>query len=282
MKTNKRNLNNIRYIPYDNTFTLKDYCENYRTTLNEMVYEIQLNDEKIEVVFLERHFPHLIGLHHFIDKNSKNKLMKKRHNLVGQDAFDNMIFEDIILDDLKSTRGGTVWKNKRNKKRVLSIHLIPQIIRNSTLYLVDGSLKGDIKAKYVLKSNLNNTCYSLCIDEDLKLNICGTTYCCISNLIDDNKVISMINENKLKKLEVTRIIKKEFYSGKIHEVICKNHTILSDNPNVTITPVSVACLGELILNNCSFSAVYVESYGLYHIMHFRIDSSIIKVLSKYK
>lgn len=282
MKNSKRDLNNIKYIPYDNRFTLRDYCENYISTLDKMVYEIQLDDRIIEIVFLERHFPHLIGLQHFIDKNSRNKLMKKKHNLVGQDAFDNMISENIMLDDLKNSRGGTVWKNKRNKKRVLSIHLIPEIIRNSTLYLVDGNLKGNIKAKYILKSNLNNTCYSLCVDEDLKLNFYGTTYCCISNLIDDHKVASMIEEKQLKILHVKRIIKKELYSGKIHEVICKNHKILSDNPNTAFAPVSVACVGELILNNCSFSAVYIESQGLYHIMYFRIDTSIIKVLSKYK
>lgn len=79
------------------------------------------------------------------------------------------------------------------------MHLIPDTIRNSSLYLVDGVLKGEIKAKYILKSELDNTCYGLCIDEDLRLNIFDKTYCCISNLIDDNKVASMTEENKLKK-----------------------------------------------------------------------------------
>ena len=72
-----------------------------------------------------------------------------------------MICGNITLEDLKNSRGGSVWKNKRNKKRVLSMHLIPEMIRNSSLYLVDGTLKGSIKAKYILKSNLDNTCWGI-------------------------------------------------------------------------------------------------------------------------
>lgn len=37
----KRELNNIKYIPYDNSFTLKVYYENYVSTLNKIIYEIQ-------------------------------------------------------------------------------------------------------------------------------------------------------------------------------------------------------------------------------------------------
>lgn len=278
----RRDLNNIKYIPYDNSFTLKDYCENYNSTLNDMIYEIQFENENIQIIFLERHLPHIIGLHYYKDKNSENRLLRKGHNLFGQDGFNNMICGNITLEDLKNSRGGSVWKNKKNKKRVLSMHLIPEMIRNSSLYLVDGTLKGSIKAKYILKSNLDNTCYGLCIDEDIRLNVLGTTYCCISNLVDDNKVLTMIDENKLKKIPIIRIIKKEFYSGKIHEIVHKYHTILADNPTVTTVPVSVACVGELILNNCSFSSVYVESLGLYYITFFRIDSSVIRILAKYK
>ena len=42
----RRDLNNIKYIPYDNSFTLKDYCENYNSTLNDMIYEIQFENEE--------------------------------------------------------------------------------------------------------------------------------------------------------------------------------------------------------------------------------------------
>lgn len=90
-------------------------------------------------------------------------------------------------------------ENKRNKDRVLTMHLIPEIIRNSTLYLIDGNLKGKINAKYILYSRYNKKYYTLCIDEDIKLNRLGKNYCCISNLINDNHIISLVEEDKLKK-----------------------------------------------------------------------------------
>lgn len=62
---------------------------------------------------------------------------------------------------------------KKYEKKGVSMHLIPEIIRNSTLYLVDGEVKGKIKAKYILKSNLTNTMFALCLDEDIKLNRLG-------------------------------------------------------------------------------------------------------------
>lgn len=77
----RRDLNNIKYIPYDNSFTLKDYCENYNSTLNDMIYEIQFENENIQIIFLERHLPHIIGLHYYKDKNSENRLLRKGHNL---------------------------------------------------------------------------------------------------------------------------------------------------------------------------------------------------------
>lgn len=111
-----RELNNIKYIPYNEQFTLEDYCNNYIDTLNEMVYEIQTNSQNIDIVFLERHLPHIIGLHYYQDKNANNKLLTKHHNLIGQDGFDNMICGNITFNDLKHSRGGKVWKNKKNKK----------------------------------------------------------------------------------------------------------------------------------------------------------------------
>lgn len=281
-KRQPQNLNTIKYIPNENKYTLMDYAINYSKTLHEYIYELETDHGKIEIIFLERHLPHIIGLHHFSDKKSPNILLRNPHNLAGQDGFDNLIEGNITMQDLMNSRKGVIWKNIKNKKRVLSMHLIPDMIRNSTLYLVDGKLKGEIKAKYVLKSNLTNTCYSLCIDEDIRLNRLGTTYCCISNLIDDSMVIKNIESGHLKEISLKRIIKKGFYSGTIFEVLHKEHNIYQDNPMVTTVGASPACLGDLLLNNCSFTAVYVPTLGKYYVTYFRIDSSMIKVLTKYK
>ena len=210
MKKIKRDLNDIKTIPYNDTFSLKDFCENYAKTLDEKIYDIQTcDDQSIQIVFLERHLPHIIGLHHYQDKKHPNKLLRGIHNLSGQNGFDNMIEEAISFRDLQTSRNKSIWNNKKNKKRVLSMHLIPDIIRTSKLYLVDGNLKGKLNATHILESTLTNTCYSLCIEEDLKLNRFGTNYCCISNLIDDSIVKKKIEDGTLKEIKIKRILKKD-------------------------------------------------------------------------
>ena len=282
---NNRILNNIKYIPYDNSFSLIDFAENYVHTLDEKVFELQTVEGNIEIVFLKRHLPHIIGLHYFVDRKSKNQLLIKKYNLQGQKGFNNIYSGFITLEDLKSSQGGKIWKNKRNKDRVLTMHLIPEIIRNSTLYLIDGNLKGKINAKYILYSRYNKKYYTLCIDEDIKLNRLGKNYCCISNLINDNHIISLIEEDKLKKIEIKRVIKKDYYNSynnPMLEIIHRKHVISSNNPGVNTIPVSVACVGELLLNDCVFSAVYVESVGMYYITYFSVDISVLRIISKYK
>lgn len=48
---NKRDLNQIKYISYDNSFSLIDYSKNYTKTLHEKVFEIQRNTEVINLIF---------------------------------------------------------------------------------------------------------------------------------------------------------------------------------------------------------------------------------------
>ena len=48
---NNRILNNIKYIPYDNSFSLIDFAENYVHTLDEKVFELQTVEGNIEIVF---------------------------------------------------------------------------------------------------------------------------------------------------------------------------------------------------------------------------------------
>ena len=277
---NKRDLNQIKYIPYDNSFSLIDYSENYTKTLHEKVFEIQCDTEVINLIFLERHLPHIMGLHHFADKKSKNKLLRKDHNLVGQDGFDNLIDGSITLDDLRFSRNGKIWGNRRNRRRVLSIHLLPDIIRNSTLYLVDGNLKGDIKAKYILKSDIDNIMFALCLDEDIKLNTLEKKYCCISNLVDDNIIKKKIENNELQQIKVKRIIKREYYSNQILEVVNKEHMIPYGTENVFTKEVSIACIGELLLNDCNFSSVLVQERGYHILSYFYFDKKIIRLLDK--
>lgn len=277
---NKRDLNQIKYVPYDNSFSLIDYAKNYTKTLHEKIFEIQCDTEVINLIFLERHLPHIMGLHHFIDKKSKNSLLRKTHNLIGQDGFDNLIDGSITLDDLRFSRNGKIWTNKKNRRRILSIHLLPDIIRNSTLYLVDGSLKGSINAKYILKSNIDNIMFALCLDEDIKLNTLEKKYCCISNLIDDSIIEKKIENNELKQIKVKRIIKREYYSNQILEVINKEHMIPYGTINVFTKEVSVACIGELLLNDCNFSSVLVQERGSHILSYFYFDKKIVRLLDK--
>jgi len=117
------------------------------------------------------------------------------------------------------------------------------------------------------------------------LNRLGKNYCCISNLINDNHIISLIEEDKLKKIEIKRVIKKDYYNSynnPMLEIIHRKHVISSNNPGVNTIPVSVACVGELLLNDCVFSAVYVESVGMYYITYFSVDISVLRIISKYK
>lgn len=276
----KRDLNQIKYIPYDNSFSLMDYTLNFNKTLHEKIFEIECETETINLIFLERHLPHIIGLHHFIDKNSDNILLRKKHNLVGQDGFDNMIDGAITLSDLQKSRNGHIWKDKKLRKRILSMHLIPEIIRNSTLYLVDGEVKGDIKAKYILKSSLTNTMFALCLDEDIKLNRLGKNYCCISNLINDSIIKKKIENGDLKSIPVKRIIKKDFYSGQILEVTHKKIPIPLGTPNVCTLEVSIACIGQLLLNDCNFSSVFVPERGRHMLSYLYFDSTMVRLLSK--
>ena len=46
---NNRILNNIKYIPYDNSFSLIDFAENYVHTLDEKVFELQTVGGNIEI-----------------------------------------------------------------------------------------------------------------------------------------------------------------------------------------------------------------------------------------
>jgi hypothetical protein len=276
----KRDLNQIKYVPYNDNFTLKDYAENYSKTLHEKVFEIQCDNETINLVFLERHLPHIIGLHHFVDKNSNKDLLRKMHNLSGQDGFDNMIDGYITFNDLKNSRNGKLWKDKRNKRRILTMHLIPDIIRESTLYLVDGKLKGKINAKYILKSNVTNIMFALCLDEDIRLDRFGENYCCISNLIDDNMIKKKIDNNELKQIDIKRIIKKDFYSGHILEITHKKYAIPIGASNVSSLEVSVACIGQLLLEDCNFSSVFLPERGRHMIFYLYFDTKIVRFLDK--
>ena len=57
-----------------------------------------------------------MGLHHFVDKKSKNKLLRKGHNLIGQDSFDNLIDGSITLDDLRFSRNSKISENRKTEE----------------------------------------------------------------------------------------------------------------------------------------------------------------------
>ena len=71
-------------------------------------------------------------------------------------------------------------------------------------------------------------------------------------MVDDSIVKKKIENNELQQIKVKRIIKREYYSNQILEVVNKEHMIPYGTKNIFTKEVSVACIGELLLNDCNF------------------------------
>lgn len=99
-------------------------------------------------------------------------------------------------------------------------------------------------------------------------------------MVDDSIVKKKIENNELQQIKVKRIIKREYYSNQILEVVNKEHMIPYGTKNIFTKEVSVACIGELLLNDCNFSSVLVQEREYHILSYFYFDKKITHLLDK--
>lgn len=271
-------LNETETILY-NGIDLYSYAMHYKTFLDGTYFRIYFeNNGYIDILCLERHFPHLIGLHHFLDKKSKNKKMRYKDQLQRNAGFNNILNRKILLEDLQESNDGKKWKRKEYKKRVLSIHLLKKLIISSEVYLCDGIISKNLNTKYIFLANIKKDYFNLCVDEDIEYNRLGNNFCCISNLIESKREKYIANA---KKINVFLIEHRELYSNKIISVINKKYNIDINNSNVITKLVNSECINELITNKSIFNASLNVDDRFYYVSYFYFDKSTSRIINKH-
>ena len=209
---------------------MKDYADYFDNVLNETEFVIRTEHGEFSIILLERHVPHLIGLHHFKDMNSKT-ILKRSRQLAGDVGFLNMKNGNITIEMLARSRGGTIYR-RNMKKRVLSLNMIRKILIHGDYYNADGIVKGNVNAKYIVSYEEDNVRFSLCIEEDIKYDRLGHNYCCISDLINDNYIKKEINEGRINKLDIISITHKDLYGNDAYSYIDRTYDIVPGNASV--------------------------------------------------
>lgn len=273
------NLQSAHKIIFNNRPPLSFYMHDFINILDETVLSIETTEENFDLLFLKRHIPHLMGLHYFQDKKSKNKLLTMEFQLKNIKGFINMANGLIKWSDLELSRGGTVWK--KYKLRALSIHLLKEILFNSDIYKFDGKIKNSVKGKYLMVSSINNTTFNIVVDEDIEYNRLDKYYCCISNLINDNEAKRIIQSGKVTKLEKKRFIHKNLMDQFTREVKVYKYPIHQNNRNVITKQVKYACIKELIEKDCCFYSIYVSTTGMYSVSYLYFDKITTRIIEKY-
>lgn len=271
-------LNKSERILY-NGIDLYSYAMHYKMFLSGTYFRIYFeSNDYIDILCLERHFPHLIGLHHFLDKESANKKMRYKDQLQRNTGFNNILNKKILLDDLQKSNNGKQWKRKEYKKRVLSIHLLKKLIISSDVYLCDGKVSKSLNTKYIFLANIRKDYFNICVDEDIEYNRLGNNFCCVSNLIGSKSDKYIVNA---KKIDVFSIEHRELYSNKIISVINKKYKIDTNNSNVITKLVDSKCIDELISKKHCFDASLNVNNSSYYVSYFYFDKSISRVINKY-
>lgn len=273
-------LSNANKILYNN-IDLYYYAKFYETYFNDTFFRVYFDNSSIDIICLERHFPHLIGLHHFRDINSKCKLMRKPKELERNRGFDNIINRQIVMRDLQNSRGGKVWSNRKNKKRVLCVHLLRKLLYNSKIYLVDGNIKGKVNAKYIFVSQIEKDVFNICVDEDIEYDRLDKSFCCISNLIENDSRIGLYTDG-CKELKVKRIEQRDLYTNRILNIHSKEYNIDINNTNVLTKNVPLDCISELLAaDKCYFNATLNSVDSSYIISYFYFDKKVSQIVNRY-
>lgn len=151
----------IKQTPEESEISLKLLADFYEKYISNRIYELEMEDETILVFKAEnKHFPHLIGLHKFIDKSKKhrNKLLHNNKQLKSQKGFDNIKNSKIILEDLKNV--GIKSKTYKNyKKRILNFPFSYQLLRESKFLSYDKETvekNTRINGDYIFVNDIDN------------------------------------------------------------------------------------------------------------------------------
>lgn len=132
-------LKTIEQTPDEGDISLKLLADFYETYISNRIYELGMEDGTILVFSTEnKHFPHLIGLHKFVDKSKKHKnnLLHYNKQVKSQKGFDNIKNSRITLEDLKNV--GIKSKTYKNyKKRILNFPFSYQLLRKSMFLSYD-------------------------------------------------------------------------------------------------------------------------------------------------
>lgn len=257
---------------------LYEYMRYFNDTLNDTLITICTDQEEIDIIFLQRHIPHLMGLHHFLDKKSKNHLMRYKNQLVRNEGFKNMYNGDITWDDLIRSVNGSIWKDKKMRKRALALHMIREIVMTGDIYKIDNQVKNRIRAKYIIKYISDSTTLYLCIDEEEELDRLDKNYCCISNLIDDNIVKKLVDG--LEPMKVKRTI--QYDQMKRHIISVKDRTYIMTIRNTDKSSVDYDCLKYLISEDEYISAQYNDNNANYEILYLKMTRSTVFKINRFE
>ncbi|GEM_PF-6498811 len=151
----------IKQTPNESDISLKLLADFYEKYISNRIYELEIEDGTILVFTAKnKHFPHLIGLHKFIDKSKKhrNKLLHYNKQVKSQKGFDNIKNSRIILEDLKNI--GIKSKTYKNyKKRILNFPFSYQLLRESKFLAYDKeSVEKNtrINGDYIFVNDIDN------------------------------------------------------------------------------------------------------------------------------
>ena len=173
----------IEQTPNENDISLRLLAIFYEKYISNRIYELEMENDTILVFTTKnQHFPHLIGLHKFYDRNHTNKLLHSKKQLKSDKGFNNLKNSKITFQDLKNIAGSTKRYNNY-KKRILNFPFTYQLLRKSKFISYDKEKVNNntkIPGNYVFVNNIGtNKLHFFFIDET-------------NNIIDDG----ITNENK--------------------------------------------------------------------------------------
>lgn len=151
----------IGQTPNENDISLQLLAEFYEINISNRIYELEMEDGTLLVFSAENyHFPHLIGLHKFIDrtKTHSNRLMHSKKQLKTEKGFYNLKNAKITLQDLKSVGGNTKRYNSY-KKRILNFPFSYQLLRRSIFLSYDKEKvhkNTHINGDYIFVNDIGN------------------------------------------------------------------------------------------------------------------------------
>lgn len=238
-------LKTIEQTPDEGDVSLKLLADFYEEYISNRSYELELGDGTILVFSAEnRHFPHLIGLHKFQDKNHSNRLLHSKKQLKKDNGFNNLKNSRITLKDLKSVCGNTKRYNNY-KKRILNFPFSYQLLRESVFISYDkGAVEKNtrINGDYIFVNDIGNDklhfffidCANNLIEEDVTEDIGDDLVVPITFIVTKkndfnfvgNQDILKIRKITIKYLGNSTVLEKYDYSEMSEDIVrCNNESI---------------------------------------------------------